>query len=144
MWTFEHTETTSAAPEQLWARYSRPATWPEWNAGMTDVVIDGPFVVGATGALKPEDGPRTRFTLTAVEPFRSFTTVSDLPMARLTFTHVLEPLAAGVRFTHRATISGPSSPLFARLIGKNITAKVPGAMQALARLAEQQPSSSVS
>ncbi|WP_165486094.1 SRPBCC family protein [Frankia sp. Cppng1_Ct_nod] len=139
MWTFEHTETSSATAEQLWARYSQPATWPEWNTGMTDVALDDLFVPGAKGTLKPADGPRTRFTLTAVEPNRTFTAVSELPMARLTFVHVVEPLGAGIRFTHQATISGPSSLLFTRLVGKNIMATVPGSMRTLARLAEQTP-----
>ena len=140
MWTFEHTETSSATPEQLWARYSQPATWPEWNQGMTHVTLDGPFATGAKGTLKPAHGPKTRFTLTAVEPLRTFTDVSELPMARLTFSHVVEPVGAGVRFTHRATISGPSSMLLARLIGKNIEANLPGSMRTLAQLAEQTPS----
>jgi hypothetical protein len=140
MWTFEHTETSSATPEQLWARYSQPATWPEWNQGMTEVAIDGPFATGTKGTLKPAHGPKTRFTLTDVEPLRIFTDVSALPMARLTFTHILEPAGAGVRFTHRATIRGTSSVLFARLIGKNIAANLPVSMRTLARLAEQTPS----
>lgn len=37
MWAFEHTETTSATPDQLWARYIEPATWPQWDHGIAAV-----------------------------------------------------------------------------------------------------------
>ncbi len=42
----------------------------------------------------------------------------------------------GSRFTHRVTISGPLSPLFARVIGGTIAVGLPTAMQQLSRLAE--------
>jgi len=43
MWRFERTETTSATPEQLWARYVDPTTWPQWDHGAERVTSDGPL-----------------------------------------------------------------------------------------------------
>lgn len=57
----------------------------------------------------------------------------------MTFTHLIEPQESGCRFIHRVTISGPMSWLFARLIGKNVSASLPSAMWTLARLAETTP-----
>lgn len=139
MWTFEHTETTSAAPSQVWARYAEPATWPEWDHQTASVTVQGPVVVGTRGRLKPVNGPATPFTFTEVTPEVSFTDVSRLPLSRLSFAHRIEPTATGSRFTHCVTITGPLSPLFARVIGKRIAAGMPTAMRALARLAEAAP-----
>ncbi len=91
------------------------------------------MAVGTRGTLK---GPATRFTFIEVTPEVGFADVSRLPLARLTFTHRIEPTGTGSRFTHRVTIAGPLSRLFVRVIGKNIAASLPTSMRALARLAE--------
>jgi len=139
MWTFEHAETTSAAPEQLWARYQDATTWPEWDHEIASVTVQGPMAVGTRGTLKPVKGPATPFIFSEVSPHVGFTDVSRLPLARMTFSHQIEPTPTGSRFVHRVTISGPLSPLFARVIGRNVAAGLPVSMQALARLAETAP-----
>jgi hypothetical protein len=139
MWTFEHTEMTSAAPDQVWARYAEPTTWPEWDHEISAVTLRGPMAVGTRGTLKPVKGPATPFTFTSVTPDVGFTDVSRLPLALLTFSHHIEAMVTGCRFTHRVAITGPLSPLFARLIGRKIAAGLPAAMRKLARLAETTP-----
>lgn len=136
MWTFEHTETTSATPAQLWAHYAEPTTWPDWDHELESVTVQGAMAVGTRGRLKPIKGPATPFTFTEVTPEVGFTDISRLPLARLALTHHIEPTAAGSRFTHQVTITGPLSPLFARIIGRSIAVGLPIAMLALARLAE--------
>lgn len=136
MWMHQHTETTNATPSQLWACYAEPATWPEWDHETVSVTVRGPMVAGTRGVLKPVRGPATPFVFTEVTPGVSFTDVSRLPLARLTFAHSIEPTATGSRFTHRVTITGPLSPVFARIIGRTVAAGLPTAMRELARLAE--------
>ena len=137
MWQFEHSETTRATPEQLWERYADPASWPAWDDGTESVTVSGPMAVGTRGRLKPKGGPATTFEFTQVEPRRGFTDVTRLPLAWLEFAHRIEPDGDATRFTHRVTITGPLSPLFARVVGRNVAAGLPGAMRTLARLAEQ-------
>ena len=140
MWRHTYSQTTRATPAQLWDRYAEPSSWPQWDTGVTSVTIDGPLRVGARGSLKPVRGPATRFIVTEVTPHVSFSDVSRLPLASMTFEHRIEALAAGCRFTHTVTISGVLAPLFARLIGRTVVAELPVTMWALARLAEQAPS----
>lgn len=137
MWTFEHTETTSASPGRLWDRYADPATWPEWDHEIAVVTTQGPMAVGTRGRLKPVKGPATSFVFTEVSPGVGFTDVSRLPLARLTFAHTVEPTSTGSSFTHRVTIHGPLAWVFARVIGRSVVAGLPTAMQTLARLAER-------
>lgn len=143
MWTFEHAETTSATPDQLWALYVEPTTWPQWDHGIAEVTVQGPVAVGTRGRLKPVTGPAASFTFTEVDPGVGFTNVSRLPLARLSLAHHIEATASGSRFTHHATITGPSSPLFARVLGRSLTSGVPTAMRNLARLAEAAPTPSL-
>ena len=139
MWTCEHAVTTNATPAQVWARYADPRTWPEWDAATERVTLQGPLAVGSRGTLKAVGGPTTRFTLTEVVPETGFTTVTRLPLARLVFRHQIEATATGSHLTHAVTISGPLSSLFGRVIGTSLARDLPGAMNALARLAAGLP-----
>lgn len=139
MWRFEHTETTNATRGQLWQHYAEPTRWPEWDHETERVTVDGPIAPGVTGTLKPVKGPKTKFRFLEVAPLEGFSDVSRLPLARLTFTHRLQDTPDGTQFTQSVTITGALSPLFARIIGANIAAGLPEAMQRLARLAEQTP-----
>jgi len=136
MWTFEHAETTTATPAQLWARYAQPTSWPEWDHEIAVVTVAGAMAAGTHGTLKPVKGPTTPFTFSEVIPGVGFTDVSRLPLARMTFVHRIEPIQIGSRFVHRVTITGPLSPLFARVIGRKVAAGLPTAMRELARLVE--------
>lgn len=136
MWEFQHTEKTAATPEQLWRRYSDPSSWPEWDAETERVTLHGPFEAGTRGELKPVGGPKTKFQMVEVNEPRSFSDISYLPLAKMRFTHSIEPDHDGARFTHHVTITGPLSPLFARVIGRKVAAGLPTAMRKLGDLAE--------
>jgi hypothetical protein len=87
--------------------------------------------------MKPKGGPKTKFTVTPVDLHRGFSDRSHLPLTHLDFNHDLEPMSDGVvKVTHTVTFSGPLAFLFSRIIGKNIKAGLPGAVQRLATLAE--------
>lgn len=137
MWTFEHTETTAATPEQLWQLYQDPTTWPEWDHQLEAVTVDGPFETGATGTIKPVGGPRTKFRMVEVTEKVSFTDVTRLPLATMRFDHRIEQGVGGTSFVHRVTITGPLSPLFARVVGRKVADDLPVAMRTLAARAEQ-------
>ncbi len=130
---------SNATPAQVWGRYAEPRTWPEWDAATERVMLQGPFAVGSGGTLKPVGGPITRFTLTEVVPEVEFTSVARLPLARLVFRHRIGATATGSRLTHTVTISGPLSPLLARVMGRGLARELPSAMNALARLAARSP-----
>ena len=139
MWTCEHAVTTNATPAQVWARYADPSTWPEWDAAVERVTLQGPFAVGSRGTLKAVGGPATRFTLTEVVPDVGFTNVTRLPLARLVFRHQIEATATGSQLSHIVTFSGPLSSLLGRVIGTGLARELPGAMNALALLAAGLP-----
>jgi hypothetical protein len=69
------------------------------------------------------------------ERARGFTNVTRLPLCTLQFDHTVEPLADGVRITHRATFRGLAAPLFRRVIGVGITRDLPDTLHRLATCA---------
>ena len=137
MYTFAHTVETTAAPEVVWELYSDVSRWRDWDAGLADATLDGPFAVGSAGVLTVEGQPPLPFRLTVVEESRSFSDVTEIPgVAVLEFHHRIEPGSAGSIITHEVVITGPA----AMQMGPVVTSDTPEAMEALARLAENRSS----
>ena len=111
-------------------------SWPEWNADTEWVRLDGPFVAGATGVLKPRGGPRTGFVVAELTEDR-FVDVSTLLGASLTFSHLVGTTPDGdttVEVT--VTLAGPLAPLWTLVLGKGIKATLQRDLDGLKAVAE--------
>lgn len=138
MWELEHSETTTAGREAVWALWSDVRTWPEWDAGIEWVELHGPFAAGSEGKLKPAGSRAVRFRMLAAEPDEGFSDETKLPLARMRFEHELaDDPSGGVCITHRVTIGGPLATLFERVIGRGLARELPATVCALARRAER-------
>jgi hypothetical protein len=132
MFTWSHTVTSPATPEQVWPLYAEVDRWLEWDSGLVGVTLDGPFAVGSRGTLQVEGQPPLTWELTEVEPQALFTDVTEIPgVATLTFVHRLDPTPQGCAITHEVRIEGPA----AEELGPMVTSDTPDAMETLARLA---------
>lgn len=138
MWTFEHTESTTATPEQLWEHYADPSLWPRWDKELAAVEMVGPMVTGARATVRPTSGPTTTITFTEVVVGTGFTDVSRLPLGLTTFIfdHRVTRTRTGCRFVHEIRVGGPLSPVLGRAVGRRLAAGLPSAMRSLALLAE--------
>ena len=130
-WRYAHTITASIEPEKIWAAYADVATWPIWDTELETCRLEGPFAVGSRVPLTPKGGREVIGTLTICEPNKRFVDVTKLPLATLTFDHVLEPTPAGLKITHTVVISGPLTFLWRRIIGSKIERHLAAAMQQL-------------
>ncbi|MFG1639725.1 SRPBCC family protein [Amycolatopsis sp. NPDC049252] len=130
LYEYTHTETSTAPAAAIWPLWADTARWPEWDAGVRSVVLDGPFEAGVSGTMTMDGMPPIPFTLTEVTGGRSFTDETRLPDALLRFEHVLTEVGGGTEITYRVTIDGPEE------LGPQVTEDTPDAMRALARLAE--------
>jgi uncharacterized protein YndB with AHSA1/START domain len=138
-WPIEHTIHTTAAPEAVWRLWEDVPAWPQWDEGLDEISLEGPFAVGARGRIKPTGGPAWPFTLIEVDPGRAFTDETRLPLCQLRFAHTLAPAADGTTaVTLRVSFHGPLRPLFQRVIGKDIARELASQMQRLVDVAEGQ------
>lgn len=137
MWITSATATTKASPDEVFARYRDVGSWSLWDEAIEDATIHGPFEAGTTGVICPVGGPRAAFTITAADPGRRFTDVTRLPGAQMTFDHTLEDGSDGETvITHTVTITGPTTFLISRAIGRKIAKGLPEAIESLARAAQ--------
>lgn len=113
------------------------AGWNRWDQTVESSRLEGAFVEGAPGSLKPKGGPATRFVLTHVEPQAAFTNRSRLPLGSLEFVHTLRLEGDETVITHRVDMEGPLTFLFRIVIGENIARTLPAVVERLARAAER-------
>ena len=132
---------TTASPERVFALWSDPAGWPRWDPDLESASLTGAFAAGSSGSIKPRGAPRTRITLHEVKPPLAFTAVARLPLCRMIFEHVIEPVPGGTvtggcRVTHTVRFEGALAALFRRLIGPAVRRGLPGTMAGLKAAAE--------
>jgi Polyketide cyclase / dehydrase and lipid transport len=137
MWSTEASATTQASPEAIWTLWADVGNWKEWDPGVEDSSIGGPFAEGTHYELKPKGGPAVTSVLTEVRPGEEFSDHTRLPLANLDFSHEVERVGKETRVTHRVEISGPLAFVFASLMGRGMERGLPETMRNLARLAEE-------
>ena len=132
MFEWSHQVVTAARPEQVWPLYADVTRWREWDSGLSDVTLDGPFAVGSRGTMQVEGQPPLTWELTDVIDGELFTDVTEIPgVATLTFVHRVQPHEDGALITHEVRIEGPA----AAQLGPMVVSDTPHAMESLARLA---------
>ena len=138
MWEYEQSVETNAAPEALWRHWSSMAEWPQWNAGIEKIDVDGPFAVGTVFTMTPPGDDPIRMCLTEVVPGKLFTDEMDAGDFVVRTVHRLEPTVTGkTRVTYRTEITGPAADQIGPQLGPAITADFPDVLAALVRLAER-------
>jgi uncharacterized protein YndB with AHSA1/START domain len=137
MWEYEHSIETTAAPEALWQVWSDMATWPQWNAGIETIDVEGPFAVGTAFTMTPPGDEPIRMRLVEIKPGESFTDEMDAGDFVVRTQHRLEPTATGLtRIVYRTEITGEAAGHIGSELGPQITADFPEVLAALAKLAE--------
>ena len=114
---FTITTDIAAPAERVWEVMRDVDRWPEWTPSVTSVARQGgePFAVGTRVLIRQPKFPPALWTVTAVEPGRSFTWVATGPGFRSVGTHTVEPASNGSRATLALEQQGPLGGLFGRL-----------------------------
>ncbi len=133
---FEERITIKAMPEEIFSAYVDVSAWSSWDPDIQSSSIEGEFKRGATGKLKPVNGPEAKIEITQVTKNKSFSTISKLPFCTMRFEHEILPLDEEVEVVHRVVFSGLLSPLIGRLIGSGIKKGLPSTLRGLKKTIE--------
>ena len=136
MWKKEITIETKATKEQIWKLWSDVENWNKWDNEVQTSELNGKFEKGAKGVLKPNNGPKSKFILESAKYPFEFTTKSSLPLAKMYFTHKISENNGKTEITHGVEISGITTFIFSKVIGKKIVAELPKAMDKLSIMAQ--------
>lgn len=112
MHLFECETTFEADPDAVWKVWTDVARRPEWDVSKEIAEFDGPFEAGASGWARRRGQLGGTFTITAVEAGRRWVSECPVPLGKVVFDHVLEPVAQGrVRVVKKAEVLGGAGPL---------------------------------
>ena len=86
---------------RVWQVMSDVDRWHEWTPSITNIErVDGaPFEVGMRATVRQPKLPRATWTVTALEPGRSFAWVSTAPGVRMVAYHQVDPVGVASRAT---------------------------------------------
>jgi hypothetical protein len=133
MYLFECEATFEADPDAVWKVWTDVARWPEWDASKEIAQLDGPFEPGTCGWAKQRGNLGGSFTITVVDTGRRWVTECPVPLGKVIFDHVLEPVADGhVRVVKRVDVQGGSGPLL-RLFAPKMRRDIAQSLVALER-----------
>ena len=99
------TVTIDAPLAVVWAVYSDIEHWPEWTASVTTAHLDpsGPLALGSRASIKQPRFPRVTWTVTHIEPERSWRWANHSIGAHTSADHRLTQLDDGrTRSTFRS------------------------------------------
>jgi uncharacterized protein YndB with AHSA1/START domain len=112
MYLFECEATFEAEPAEVWQVWTDVERWPEWDVSKEIARLDGPFQPGVSGWAKQRGNLGGSFTITAVDDGRRWVSECPVPMGKVVFDHVLEPVAGGrVRVVKKVEVQGGFSSL---------------------------------
>jgi uncharacterized protein YndB with AHSA1/START domain len=142
MYLFECAVTFEADPCAVWALWTDVSRWPEWDASKEIARLDGPLQPGTSGWAKQRGNLGGPFTVTAVDPGRRWVTECPVPLGKVVFDHVLEPVSAGrVRVVKRVNLLGGTAPLLLLLVPR-MRRDITESLTALGRLVSAPPTTS--
>lgn len=128
----------NAPIEHVWDLTMDVETWPEITPTMTRVeLLDSPLDLGSEARIK-QPGQRERtWTVTELEPTRSFAWSTNMVGLSMTGAHHLEATSGGTNNTLIVEVDGPLAPilgpLMKRPIAKAIAAENEGFREAAER-----------
>lgn len=102
----------AAPPDRVWAVMSDIERWPEWTASVSSItrLDQGPLRPGCRARIRQPRVPSAVWTVTAIEPLRSFSWKTGSPVVWTAARHSVEPTPHG----SRATLSLQFGGLLAR------------------------------
>ncbi|MHC5226261.1 SRPBCC family protein [Ignatzschineria sp. LJL83] len=136
--SFQESIHIASSKEAIFALYRDISNWNQWDDEVEASAITGSFSTGSSGFLKPLKGPKSKIYLADVKDNRSFTVTSNLPLCKITFEHEIIPIQDNLmNVIHRVSFSGILSPLFGKIIGKQIQKGLPKSLSGLKSSAEK-------
>ena len=119
-------ETVHAPAERVWRLLIDVEGWPAWTESMREIkrLEDGPVQVGSRSRVTQPSGRPMVWTVTELEPKRTFTWAAAQPGLAFEAVHRVDDAGDYVRTTLEFTATGPLAWLASLIAGSRIRAWV--------------------
>lgn len=133
---FSHTDSTTATSDKIWQVWTDVPNWKQWDKGLKEAVLEGPFIVGTKGKLIPDKGPKSKFIISELVPHKSYTFNTKIPFGWLIIKRRLEVKEGKTFFTHEVEFTGMLKRILGKKLGKNYRAMLPSVLNEIKLIAE--------
>jgi ligand-binding SRPBCC domain-containing protein len=137
MQTHVYEVVVNTAPEKLWLAIADVRRWPDWDAGLEAIEVEGEVARGSLFRLKPRGGPAVTMSVETMESPRCFVDVAHLPLAKMRTSHEFGAEPGGTRIRLTIQVSGPLGLLWDLLIARKQSKEARGQTEAFVRFAER-------
>ena len=120
MFETHHSHRLAASAAEVWAVWSDPGCWGEWNDQFDRAEAADGVEPGADVRVKYRRGGTVVFAITEAEAESALVLEARFPGARLGHEHRIDPggPGSGVEAAHRIYVSGPLSGFWALMLGR--------------------------
>ena len=119
MFETSHTDRSSAPASAVWARWAKPARWPECDRNVERAESSDDQLAEGTGIrVKLRKGGTAHHVVTSLEPGRRLVTEYRLPGARVGHERIVERRGPGSEVTHRLYVDGPLAGPWSVMLGR--------------------------
>jgi carbon monoxide dehydrogenase subunit G len=113
---FQRSINISAPSHVVWSLMSDVEHWHEWTPSIRAIrLLGGPFEIGRRALVRQPKFPPAVWTVSALEPGRSFTWTTTGPAMRVSGHHLVDAVSDGSRVTLALRYEGVVGRLLARL-----------------------------
>jgi hypothetical protein len=136
-WTVKAEAKAQASCADVWEIWTDVPSWPKWDRELEWSSLDGPFIPGTKGKLKPRGWPTTKFHLSWVEKDKSYSDETQMPLTKVTFSHHVHRVeTTTILIQHHVTVCGLLAPLLFFALRPKLLKGLNLAVGTLAQLAE--------
>jgi ribosomal protein L30E len=114
------TKTTTKSASDIYAMYTDVNNWKNWDKSVETAQLDGKFVVGATGTMKPVGGPKSKIVISGATTNEYAASTCNLVACHILFEQRIKDLGDTREVTHRVSLEGFLAPVFKLILGKDL------------------------
>ena len=133
---FSFSVTVDNSLEKVWEVLTDVQSWHKWDTEIIEAKLDGNFVLGAKGTMKPKTGPKLKFYISEIEPYKSYTFNTNMPVGELVIKRTLNFVNNEIEFKDDIQFTGFLKYFFGLILGKQFRKVLPDVMQNFKILAE--------
>ena len=120
----------------MWEVLTDVQSWHIWDTEILEAKLDGGFVVGAKGTMTPKSGPKLKFYISEIEPNKSYTFNTIMPVGKLVIKRTLNTVKNEIEFTDDIQFAGFLKYVFGLMLGGQFRRVLPDVMLKFKNLAE--------
>jgi hypothetical protein len=114
---FSFTVSINNSLEKIWEGLIDVSMWHLWDTELIEANLDGDFKIGTKGTMIPKKGPKLKFYISELTPYKSYTINTIMPVGELVIKRNLKIVDNKIEFTDDIEFTGFLKSIFGIILG---------------------------